>query len=68
MMAQAVGVELDEITTTWEKWVTDRPIETAKGLINPGEVAAIRFTVNGIYRGEPRICLEHVNRVARTPP
>jgi 4-hydroxy-tetrahydrodipicolinate reductase len=63
MMAQAVGVELDEITTTWEKWVTDRPIETAKGLINPGEVAAIRFTVNGIYRGEPRICLEHVNRV-----
>jgi 2,4-diaminopentanoate dehydrogenase len=63
MMAHAVGIELDEITTTWEKWVTEKSIVTAKGVINPGEVAAIRFTVNGIHRGEPRICLEHVNRV-----
>jgi len=63
MMAHAVGVELDEITTTWEKWVTDSEIVTAKGVIKPGEVAAIRFTINGIYKGEPRICLEHVNRV-----
>ena len=63
MMAHAVGIELDEITSTWEKWVTDKPVVTAKGLISPGEVAAIRFTINGIYRGEPRICLEHVNRV-----
>ena len=63
MMAHAVGIELDEITTTWDKWVTDAPITTAKGVINPGEVAAIHFTINGIYKGEPRICLEHVNRV-----
>jgi hypothetical protein len=63
MMAHAVGVELDTITTTWEKWVTDTPITTAKGMINPGEVAAIRFTINGIYQGQPRICLEHINRV-----
>jgi 4-hydroxy-tetrahydrodipicolinate reductase len=38
-------------------------VTTAKGLIEPGQVAAIRFTINGIYHGEPRICLEHVNRV-----
>ncbi len=63
MMAHAVGVELDEITTTWEKWVTADPITTAKGVINPGEVAAIRFTIDGMYDGAPRICLEHVNRV-----
>jgi len=63
MMAHAVGIELDEITTTWEKWVTPDSIATAKGVINPGEVAAIRFTINGIYHGEPRICLEHINRV-----
>ncbi len=63
MMAHAVGIELDTITTTWEKWVTDVPIKTAKGLIEPGQVAAIRFTINGIFGGEPRICLEHVNRV-----
>jgi hypothetical protein len=63
MMAHAVGLELNEITTTWEKWVTKKEIATAKGIIRPGEVAAIRFTINGIYKGEPRICLEHVNRV-----
>jgi 2,4-diaminopentanoate dehydrogenase len=63
MMAQAVGITLDEITTTWEKWVTDTPIATAKGTIDKGEVAAIRFTINGIYNGEPRICLEHINRI-----
>jgi 4-hydroxy-tetrahydrodipicolinate reductase len=63
MMAHAVGIELDRITTTWDKWVTPAPIETAKGVINPGEVAAIHFTINGIFRGETRIALEHVNRV-----
>ena len=69
MMAHAVGIELEAITTTWEKWVTPTPITTAKGVVNPGEVAAIHFTINGIYRGETRIQLEHVNRVgADTAP
>ena len=63
MMAHAVGIELDEITTTWEKWTTDKPVKTAKGIVERGQVAAIRFTINGVYRGERRICLEHVNRV-----
>lgn len=63
MMAHAVGIELDAITSTWDKWVADRPIPTIKGIIEPGRVAAIRFTVNGLYRGETRIQLEHVNRV-----
>src|SRR5246127_2202800 len=30
MMAHAVGIELDEITTTWDKWVTDVPVPSAK--------------------------------------
>jgi 4-hydroxy-tetrahydrodipicolinate reductase len=42
---------------------------TAKGVIQPGEVAAINFTINGVYNGEIRIQLEHVNRVgANTAP
>jgi 4-hydroxy-tetrahydrodipicolinate reductase len=65
LMADAVGIKLDDITTTWEKWVTDLPIETAKGVVEAGTVAAIRFTINGIVRGEPRISLEHVNRVGK---
>ena len=63
MMAYAAGVEIDDINTTWDKWVTNQPISTARGPVAPGCVAAIRFTINGIVGGEPRICLEHVNRV-----
>ncbi|WP_433191902.1 NAD(P)H-dependent amine dehydrogenase family protein [Nocardia sp. CA-107356] len=63
MIAAAAGIELDDITTTWEKWVTpdDRP--SAKGVLEAGTVAAIRFTINGIYRGREVITLEHVNRI-----
>lgn len=63
MIAAAARIELDEITTTWDKWVTDVPLETAKGGIQPGHVAAIHFTINGVFRGKTRIQLEHVNRI-----
>ncbi len=63
MIAHAAGIELDEITTTWDKWVTPVERRTAKGVIEPGNVAAVRFTINGVYRGATRIQLEHVNRI-----
>ena len=44
---------------------TDR--KTAKGVIDAGHVAAIRFTINGVYKGETRHQLEHVNRIGPTP-
>ena len=31
MIAHAAGVRLDEISTTWEKWATGRPIPDAQG-------------------------------------
>ena len=63
MIAHAAGIMLDEITTTWDKWVTPTERKTAKGVIQPGHVAAVRFTINGVYQGETRIQLEHVNRI-----
>ncbi len=63
MIAHAAGIMLDEITTTWDKWVTPTERNTVKGVIKPGHVAAVRFTINGIYQGETRIQLEHVNRI-----
>ncbi|MBV8178279.1 MAG: dihydrodipicolinate reductase, partial [Mycobacterium sp.] len=63
MIAHAAGIVLDEITTTWDKWVTPNERKTAKGIIPPGHVAAVRFTINGIYKGQTRIQLEHVNRI-----
>jgi 4-hydroxy-tetrahydrodipicolinate reductase len=63
MMAEAVGIELDDITITYDKWVTDVEVPSAKGVIKPGQVSAVDFTINGVYRGETRIQLRHVNRV-----
>ncbi|WP_281033370.1 NAD(P)H-dependent amine dehydrogenase family protein [Nocardia concava] len=63
MIATAAGIELDTITTTWDKWVTPTDRPTAKGIIESGTVAAIRFTINGIYQGREVITLEHVNRI-----
>ncbi len=37
--------------------------KTAKGVIEAGNVAAIRFTINGVYQGREVIVLEHVNRI-----
>ncbi len=45
--------------------------KTVKGVIPPaGHVAAVRFTINGVYKGETRIQLEHVNRIGQdaAPP
>lgn len=63
MIAHAAGITLDEITTTWDKWVTPTDRPSAKGVIEAGNVAAVRFTINGRYRGATRIQLEHVNRI-----
>lgn len=63
MIAHAAGIELDDITTTWEKWVTPTDRPSAKGVVTAGQVAAIRFTINGVYDGREVITLEHVNRI-----
>ena len=63
MIAHAAGINLDEITTTWEKWVTPQDRKSAKGVIEAGKVAAVRFTINGRVDGRTRIQLEHVNRI-----
>ena len=31
--------------------------------VEPGQVAAVRFTVEGLVGGRPRIVMEHVNRL-----
>jgi 4-hydroxy-tetrahydrodipicolinate reductase len=65
MIAAAVGIELNDITTTWDKWVTPHDRPTAKGVVKAGTVAAIRFTINGIYQDREVITLEHVNRIGQ---
>jgi 4-hydroxy-tetrahydrodipicolinate reductase len=63
MIADAIGVELEELDTIWEKWPTPDRIEFPHGVIEPGRCAAVRFEIRGFVGGEPRIIVEHCNRI-----
>jgi 4-hydroxy-tetrahydrodipicolinate reductase len=63
MIADALGVSLEKIDTVWEKWEAPERIEYPLGAIEPGCCAAVRFEIRGWVGGEPRIVVEHVNRI-----
>ncbi|WP_171107885.1 MULTISPECIES: dihydrodipicolinate reductase [Streptomyces] len=64
MMAKGLGVELDEIRETLER----RPLQATVTTPTMGEFAAgtqgaVRFEVQGLVGGRPRIVVEHVTRI-----
>jgi 4-hydroxy-tetrahydrodipicolinate reductase len=63
MVADALRVELDEIRQSHEQVVADETFEISCGTIEAGTVAGLRFEVQGIVGGEPRIVVEHVTRL-----
>jgi len=63
MIADAIGVELQKIDTVWEKWAATERIEFSLGSVEKGNCAAIRFEIRGWVDGEPRIIVEHCNRL-----
>jgi len=64
MIARALGVELDEVRETLERRPLEQDVTTALGLFERGTQGALRFEVQGIVDGEPRIVVEHVTRIA----
>ena len=63
LVADKLGVELEEIRETHECVAMDRDVEIAVGTIPAGTTAAIRFDVQGIVNGKPFIVVEHYTRV-----
>ncbi|MEV0297432.1 dihydrodipicolinate reductase [Nocardia sp. NPDC050710] len=64
LMARALGVELDEIRETLDRRALDATVQTAHmGEFEAGTQGAVRFEVQGIIEGEPRIIIEHVTRI-----
>jgi hypothetical protein len=64
MIADALGVRLDEIRETYERELTDRALSVACGTIDAGTVGAVRFETLGGVDGRDAIIIEHVNRMA----
>ena len=64
LMARALGVELDEIVEVLDRRALEDTVETAQmGTFEAGTQGALRFEVQGIVDGEPRIVIEHVTRI-----
>ncbi|MFD0355520.1 dihydrodipicolinate reductase [Streptomyces sp. NPDC127110] len=64
LMARALEVELDGIRETSERRALDTTVTTpSMGVFEAGTQGAIRFEVQGIVGGEPRIVIEHVTRI-----
>ncbi|MBM7520506.1 NAD(P)H-dependent amine dehydrogenase family protein [Nocardioides nitrophenolicus] len=64
LIARALGVEVDELRETVERRALDASVRTALGDFEAGTQGGLRFEVQGIVGGEPRIVIEHVTRIS----
>ncbi|MFJ6866867.1 dihydrodipicolinate reductase [Streptomyces termitum] len=64
LMARALGAELEEIRETVDRRPLEETVTTrTMGSFEAGTQGAVRFEVQGIVGGEPRIVIEHVTRI-----
>jgi 4-hydroxy-tetrahydrodipicolinate reductase len=63
LLAEGLGVELDEIREMHERRPAVRRIDIGEHTVEPGTMGALRFEVQGIVKGHPAIVVEHVTRL-----
>ncbi len=63
MMADRLGVQLQEIRESYERCFTEEAFDTPMMHVPQGTCAAVRFRLEGIVDGKPLIVTEHVNRL-----
>ena len=65
MLADALGMKLDEIRETYLRAPATRTVKAACGVIEEGTCGAVRITATGVVGGKDAIVIEHINRMAR---
>lgn len=65
LIAEGLGVEVEEIRGTLDRELTDRDIEVAFGTIPAGTCGAVRTRAVGVVGGREAIVVEHIIRMAR---
>ena len=63
LLAAGLGAEVDELEEVHERLPAERDIDIPAGRVEKGTTAALRFEVQGIVGGEPRVIVEHVTRL-----
>ena len=64
MVADALGVEVQEVRETFDRAVTNRTLEVAMGTVEAGTCGALRMQAIGVVDGREAIVIEHVTRLA----
>ncbi|MGX9791895.1 NAD(P)H-dependent amine dehydrogenase family protein [Mycobacterium sp. MMS18-G62] len=62
-LAAGLGIEIDDITETFEQEPAPEDFDIAAGHIAKGTVAALRFEIRGMVDGKPAVVVEHVTRL-----
>jgi hypothetical protein len=65
LMAEGLGVEVEQIRGSLDRQLTDRDIDVAFGTIEAGTCGAVRTRAAGVVNGEEAIVIEHIIRMAR---
>jgi 2,4-diaminopentanoate dehydrogenase len=65
LIADGLGVEVEEIRGSLERQLSDRDIEVAFGTIGSGTCGAVRTRAAGVVNGREAIVIEHIIRMAR---
>lgn len=63
LIARALEVELDEIREVVLRRELEADVENVMGTFEAGTQGGLRFEVQGIVGGEPRIIIEHITRI-----
>ena len=64
VLAAGLGAEIEELREVHERRAAETRLDLGFGVVEVGTTAAMRFEVQGIVDGEPKIILEHVTRLA----
>jgi hypothetical protein len=64
LVADALGVEIQEVRETFDRAVTNRTLEVAMGTVEAGTCGALRMQAIGVVDGREAIIIEHVTRLA----
>jgi hypothetical protein len=65
MIADALGYKVEEIRQTFDRRVTDSPLDVACGRLEAGTCGAVRLQAIGVIGGREAITIEHVTRMSR---
>jgi 4-hydroxy-tetrahydrodipicolinate reductase len=65
ILSQMLDVELEGLEEFCERWYTRESFDAPIGHFAKETLAAVRFGVAGIVRGEPRLFAEHITRMRR---